>query len=311
MRRQRVGTVSLGIVLIVLGIGMLAAQLKKMDILNALLTWWPIILVLIGGEILWYVYNVKEQEPRIKYDALSIFLVMIIVFLSIGLYALTAVGVIEKISRRVASSITSVEIPSKRIELDKDIKRIVISIPRGEYDIKKNNIRNVAIFGQAQVSSLNYNEAQSLVEQNDVVSYREGDNLFIGFLDRAPARDFKPYISKIGYTILIPSDINIEVNSTSYFNMDIEGEALSGGGDWLIKGNGRVVFTIGDIEDLKINVQALNSGSFRGNVAWEIEGPEEELPDSSALYRGHKTWGQGNNRVDIFLDNGEVVVNEL
>ena len=64
MRRWRVGTVSLGILLIALGIVLLAAQLKQKDILDMLLTWWPLVLVLIGGEILVFVYTAKEPDPR-------------------------------------------------------------------------------------------------------------------------------------------------------------------------------------------------------------------------------------------------------
>jgi hypothetical protein len=79
--------------MIVVGVVMLAAQFKQVAVLDMLLTWWPLILVLIGGEVLWHVYTSKEQEPKVKYDVFSIFIIIIMLFSGVGMSALTATGV--------------------------------------------------------------------------------------------------------------------------------------------------------------------------------------------------------------------------
>ncbi|HHT47522.1 MAG TPA: hypothetical protein GX004_09625 [Firmicutes bacterium] len=122
MRKWRVGTLSLGILMIVLGVVMLTAQFKQVTILDTLLTWWPLILVLIGVEILVQVYTAREEQSKIKYDALSILIIFIMVFFSIGMYALTSTGVIERIAWMLESSIVPADIPSQRISVDKRLR---------------------------------------------------------------------------------------------------------------------------------------------------------------------------------------------
>ena len=148
MRRWRVGTVSLGILLIVLGVVMLAAQLKQKDILDMLLTWWPLVLVLIGGEIPYYVYTAKEPEPRIKYDAFSMFLVFVILFCSICAYAITAGGAVERFIRMADSRVMELEIPVQGMTVDGSIRRIVVFASGGKLDIKKAALQRWLVSGR-------------------------------------------------------------------------------------------------------------------------------------------------------------------
>lgn len=90
MRKWRVGTLSLGILMIVLGVVMLLAQFKQMTILKMLLTWWPVILVLIGAEILVQICTAKEQQSKVRYDVFSIFMILAMIFFSVGMYVFMA-----------------------------------------------------------------------------------------------------------------------------------------------------------------------------------------------------------------------------
>jgi hypothetical protein len=278
--------------MIVVGVVMLAAQFKQVAVLDMLLTWWPLILVLIGGEILWHVYTSKEQEPKVKYDVFSIFIIMIMLFSGIGMYALTATGVVEGISWMVQSSVMPVEVPSQRIELDEGVERIVISAPRERLDIKKAGGREVVIFGQATVHAADTEEAKALVERCRVVTHREGDTLFVQF----------PSNSR-------PSDVDVEVSGSNYFILDIDGEAI--GRDWVIKDSGNIRITVAGGADLAIDAHVRSSGQLGGNASWEVEEPASGPPDARVMSKGHLKWGEGRSKVVVIIENGEVVVNEL
>ncbi|MDD2573330.1 MAG: hypothetical protein WCS98_02025 [Bacillota bacterium] len=309
MRKWRVGTLSLGVLMIALGVIMLAAQFKQVAILDTLIIWWPIILVLIGAEILMQVYTAEEQQPKIKYDAFSIFIIFIMVFFSIGMYALTSTGVIEGIAWMVESSIVSVEIPSQRTAVDEGVEKVVVSASRGRVDVKKSSTSEVVVFGEAVVNAANNEEANALAEQNMAVIRREGNTLFIQFLSNTWSGDFKPGIREIRHTLMLPQDVEVEVSGPNYFNLDIDGEAF--GKDWLIKGDGSVSITTAASSDLTIDAQVRGRDNFGGNANWEIEQRSGVNTNGGSEYEGHLKWGDGTNRVNILLDGGEIVINEI
>ncbi|NLX92006.1 MAG: hypothetical protein GXZ07_10585 [Firmicutes bacterium] len=309
MRKWRVGTLSLGILMIVLGVVMLTAQFKQVTILDMLLTWWPLILVLIGAEVLVQVYTAREEQPKIKYDAFSILIILIMVFFSIGMYALTSTGVIGRIAWMVESSIIPVDIPSQKISLDEGVEKVVVSAPRDMLEVKKGSTSEVVVFGEAVVKAADNEEARALAEQIRAVTRREGNTLFVQFLSPTREGDFKPGVREIRHTLLLPPDVEVEISAPGYFNLDIDGEAF--GRNWLIKGGGSVSITAASPSDLAIDAQVRGMGSFGGNVNWDIKEKSGLQTNRGPEYEGHLKWGEGTNRVNIILDGGEIVVNEI
>ena len=309
MRRWRVGTLSLGVLMIVVGVVMLAAQFKQVAVLDMLLRWWPLILVLIGGEVLWHVYTSKEQEPKVKYDVFSIFIIIIMLFSGIGMYALTATGVVEGISWMVQSKTMPVEVPSQRVELDEGVEKVVISAPRERLEIRKTGSREVVIFGQATVKAADIDEAKALVEQYKAVTRREGDTLFVQFPSNTWPGEFKPGIRQIRHTLLLPSDVDVEVSGSSFFTLDIDGETIEK--NWVIKGSGNIKITVAGEADLDVDANVPGTGYLGGNVDWEVEEPEAGQADERIMFKGRLKRGEGGGKVVIVIENGEVVVNEL
>ena len=86
MRQWRVGTLTMGIMLIVLGVVILISQFKNASILTAVLKWWPLALILLGCEVLAYIAFSKAGQERVLYDGFSIFLIVIILIVTIGAY---------------------------------------------------------------------------------------------------------------------------------------------------------------------------------------------------------------------------------
>lgn len=104
MRSKRVGTISMAIVLIGLGLTMFIAQISKISAIELAIKFWPLVLILLGGEILWYSVQAKKEkeEIKIRYDVFSVFIVMVILFTNIVIYGLMETGVLDYIKVVVA-----------------------------------------------------------------------------------------------------------------------------------------------------------------------------------------------------------------
>ena len=301
MRRWRVGTVSLGILLIVLGIVLLAAQLKQKDILDMLLTWWPLVLVLIGGEILVFVYTAKEPDPKVKYDVFSMFVVLVILFCSICAYALTATGAVEKISWIADSRVITVEMPVQRITVDETVKKIVVSASDGKLNIKKSSTAEVVSFGQAAINAADRQEAEDLIKQNQTYIHREGDTLFLSIYHRT-GRGITDHMSLHSGTLLLPAGIDVEISS-GYFQLDIESQTIDQ--NWFIKGTGEIDVTVDASTELAIDVLIKDSYQLRGNVNWTVKEILDAPAGGNPLYQGHLKWGEGGGKLKVILEWGK------
>lgn len=104
MKTKRVGTISMAIVLIGFGILLIIAQISKISAVELAVKFWPGILILLGGEILYFAYEGKKEKEDtiIKYDIFSMFIVMIILMVNIGLYGLMETGILDYVKLRVS-----------------------------------------------------------------------------------------------------------------------------------------------------------------------------------------------------------------
>lgn len=91
-KERRVGTLTFGILLIVVGISVLLMTITGWEVLKYVLAFWPAALILLGGEILFFSFT---QNERFRIDCVSIFLMCITLFLtsifSVGNYAVNKV----------------------------------------------------------------------------------------------------------------------------------------------------------------------------------------------------------------------------
>ena len=61
-----------------------------------MIAWWPVILVVLGIEILVFLFLSRQEKPFLKYDFLSIFFVGVIGTVGIGFSLLSSTGILEK-----------------------------------------------------------------------------------------------------------------------------------------------------------------------------------------------------------------------
>lgn len=91
MGGRRVGTLTLGIVLIALGVIYMLVNIFDLNLAVDILKWWPIVLILLGGEVLLYGKDSCTENPSIRFDGISIFTIIVVLFISFGSFIFTKV----------------------------------------------------------------------------------------------------------------------------------------------------------------------------------------------------------------------------
>jgi hypothetical protein len=112
MRTWRVGTFSMGVSLVFLGLFLFLSRNLGYDLIHVMTAWWPILLVVLGIEILLYFVLSKQEKPVLKYDFLSIFFVGLLGTAGIVLAILSSSGLIGKVEEVMARKELSFELPN-------------------------------------------------------------------------------------------------------------------------------------------------------------------------------------------------------
>src|SRR5690625_4626616 len=190
MRVWRVGTISMGIALIYLGVFLILSQLFNWKPAYALISWWPIILVILGLEILMYIFLSKQDHPVIKYDIFSILMIGLIGLTGIGFAAINTTGILDKVYDWTNFEIKTVDLPTYSVELDNEIKRIVVHTGLESITIDSGITKDFTVFGTYEGKVVD--EKATIMETKDYLSTEQrGDTLYVMF--KSTPKQFYPF----------------------------------------------------------------------------------------------------------------------
>ncbi|MGE6259853.1 LiaF transmembrane domain-containing protein [Heyndrickxia sporothermodurans] len=210
MKSWRVGTFSMGISLIFLGVFLVLTQLFHWNAATVMVSWWPVLLIVLGIEILLSLYFSKQEKPMLKYDFLSIIFVGIIGAVGIGLTIVTTTGVLDKVTTSIKAVQKTVDLPSFEKAIGENIKRIVVESGRYPIRIEGTSEKNVSIFGtyQGDIAS----KQDKLKSYEDYLMVKEkGDTLYIKIKDLPDPHQPLMNQMNMNSTLLIPSNLKLEV----------------------------------------------------------------------------------------------------
>ncbi|MFC7682085.1 hypothetical protein [Paenibacillus sp. GCM10028914] len=146
-RQWRVGTLSMGISLLLLGLLVLTSQWKGVEVFDTALKWWPIIFILLGIEIVGYTLFFRKGE-FVKYDVFSILLIGFLTICCIGMAALSSTGIMDHIRRETGAIYKTVQIPEINMDVPSGVTKIIV---QGSYmyNVKKDasSSNKLLVFG--------------------------------------------------------------------------------------------------------------------------------------------------------------------
>jgi hypothetical protein len=126
MRQWRVGTLSMGLLLLASGIGLLYAQFNKVAAADWAFKWWPVIFIILGVEVLIQFHFRKSEDGKIKYDVFSVFIILLIVLAGLGLQSASEVGLVEYAREMINMQDFNLQSPETVIPVNNQVQKIVV-----------------------------------------------------------------------------------------------------------------------------------------------------------------------------------------
>lgn len=311
MRRWRVGNLSSGIMFIILGVVLLASLLKGPVVTEYIFKFWPVVLIILGIEIIAYVYFSKDDNSKVKYDVLSMFMIILVGGFSIGAYTIYSLDIMSKLSSSINRQEYSVLIDDQEININNNIKKVIVNYPR-QYTYARLNIKEginnkIIVSGKGTVLASSKEESQNIINNSKINTRKVGDNLYIEFENLVSAENLNPGVTRVEHTIFLPGNKNIEIEANNQ-NVNIDGDSVKN--KWVIKNSSDVDINVDLDDSLDIFATVENSNGLRGNVEWSKSNDEKDEESDNSYIKGNVKFKEGLNKIYI-IESGEVKVNTL
>jgi hypothetical protein len=220
MRKWRVGTISMALLLIVLGITILLSQLIDSFKISYIIKWWPVVLIILGIEILLHAKFSNEENPKINFDFKSIILIILILFMS-SIFALFTVVTENIDSNEIFSFIKVYKYETNFVKTEvfdkNNLENFILN--ENNNDITINGTENDEINIKATFIVKNNNEELVNKLKNTKEFYKiskKDDNLIILNKTNEIESEYKDINNiYIKYVIDVPNDLNIKISSTN------------------------------------------------------------------------------------------------
>jgi len=229
MKRQwRVGTLSMGVLLIALGIIMLVSQILETSLIGHIIKWWPIVLIMLGLEILVYVFLSKQDEPKVKFDVFSIIIVSILLMASVSVYAVTGIvstgdGVLIVdpmfVNYKNESRFT------RNYEVDVSSSNLIIDNVMGNISVTKGDVGKIEV--EANITIMNNDETYAAEIADSLVVISNEKDIKITSDSKKYSNKGKIGSIRIDYSIRVPDTVNVEADN-QYGDVFLTDLALSG-----------------------------------------------------------------------------------
>ncbi|MDM5329220.1 hypothetical protein [Neobacillus sp. CF12] len=292
MRIWRVGTFSMGASLVFLGLFLFLSRFLGFDLVHVMSAWWPILLIVLGIEILLYLFFSRQEKPILKYDFVSIIFVGLLGMVGILFATLSATGIMEKVEEVVAREEVSFELPDFSYKMDDSIKRVVLRTVDYQTTIEATEEKEVSMFGTYRTQT---SKKEKLLASADdyVYANQKGDTLYINV--KTLPNESGPFYShrEVASTILIPKGVELEVISSG---TDIILNPRDLVNHWSINGASSLDVKVAENSDLTI--AAVGVGEVNGkDGAWKVteKGDPNEGIERNAVYQS----GEGKYRINI------------
>ncbi|GAA0328826.1 exosporium protein ExsE [Bacillus carboniphilus] len=261
MRTWRVGTFSMGASLLILGITLLVSQFTEVNVNHMLVSWWPFIFIVLGVEVLLYLWLQRAGKERLRYDILSIFFVGMLGMVGLAFVVLSQIGITDYVERLLMREYLTMELPEYDQSLNDEIERVVVkSQSESTLTLETSPSSTLSIFGT--YSGEFDREAGKIQRTEDyITATKKGDTLFVTI--KKPARTAGPFSTyyTMNPTILIPQHVNLEVMG-EYAPIILKPRMMLG--DWVIKDSHEISVYLE--KDHPIGLEALGVQQVSTNV---------------------------------------------
>ncbi|MEH6905226.1 hypothetical protein [Neobacillus drentensis] len=296
MRTWRVGTFSMGASLVFLGLFLFFSKFLGLDLVQVMTAWWPLLLVVLGIEILVYLFLSRQEKPVLKYDFLSIFFVGVIGTAGIVFAILSTTGIMGKVEEVMAREERSFELPAFSYQIDDSIKRVVVRTVGHQMTIESTEDKEVSLFGTYRVQTAK--KAKLLEGADDVISANQkGDTLYLNMKSLPNDIGLFNGYGETATTLLVPKHVKLEVNGSDNA-LTLKPRTLEN--DWNIESVSSIVVDVAEKSNLKVD--AIGAQEVRGKEGdWKVA--KEKADDGTDNSRKNAVYQSGEGKYHITIAN--------
>lgn len=291
MKIKRVGTISMGIVLIAFGVILFLSQINKFSALSMVLKIWPVILILLGLEVLWCRYSSRDETVVIKYDFFSIVCIFMVLIVNIGIFAINESGIMSRIESRVLSSTYDMDMTMDEYTVDESINKIIIG-DINNMVIRSTSDNKISGMGKLIVYATGKSQAEEVAKLNNLKYERSGSTLYVYVADNR--KDDNNYSHVRHIEIFLPGNIDVEVMNSGNLNLVFDGFT----NNWNIDRVDDVNIRLDKISNVAVKAFVESLDYLSGNIKWSFNNFGEYVN------------GEGANVINI-LNGRDVTVNEV
>jgi hypothetical protein len=213
MRTWRVGTFSMGTALILLGITLLTGKFLNQNVIQYLNLWIPMLLIIIGCEVIFYLFFHKKENSFVRYDFISIFFVGILGVCGIAFTVAAGTGLVGEWERALHAKEITKELPSYVETLPPDVNKIVLINGDGlQFSLQRSAEKEIHVFGTYSYTVYDKEKSERF-DGNDLSATKTiGQTMY---LTVKPLPMEKGIFRSSGYTsitIVVPGNIEMVTN---------------------------------------------------------------------------------------------------
>ncbi|MCQ6561878.1 hypothetical protein [Paenibacillus mendelii] len=214
-RQWRVGTWSMGIALTVMGVLLVTSQFNGARWLDQGLLWWPLLFILVGMEILVYLWRSPGEHPVLRYDVFSMFFIGLLGAGCLLFTTASATGIIDELRSTLGAREVQVEAQPLKLAIPAEVVRIVLqgdNVWGGRLQVDPSKAGSPAIhaFGACKYTIGKAEQQPDGVEL--IRTHQAGDTLYLT-VNRPvePRLLFTDNQTSCMLTVVLPSDKIVEV----------------------------------------------------------------------------------------------------
>lgn len=295
MRTWRVGSFSMGGALVFLGVFLLLQQFLGWDPALVLMSWWPVLFIVLGIEILLYLFFAKTENSRVKYDFISIIFIAIIGTTGIGMAILHTSGLFEFAQKVVSAEVREMDLPKYEEKDIKGIERVQVDTGPFALSVEATDQQEISLFGTYQ-DDVFAGESKIKEVSDYVLVEKKGDTIYIK-MKEVPYNHFYRSLDGVEATLLIPQNIALELNG-NWQPITVTARKLLS--DWDIEGAESVRVNVEKTSNLTLGIDNVD---YVDDQDWDqIKFTEEDFVETASRKYGkgeHQLTIQGANTVHL------------
>ncbi|SDY32030.1 hypothetical protein SAMN05421736_101948 [Evansella caseinilytica] len=298
MRMWRVGTVTMGASLLLLGIFLLITSLTGAELSPVLVAWWPAVLMILGAEILVFLFFHRKENGLVRYDVFSILIVGFLGTVGAGMAVFSSSGIATEIAAAVRSQEKVLDLPEFQAAVGSDVRRIIVESSRDGLTFEGTDNREVSVFGTYRTMISSPDDQPVKTVEDYVSMHQTGDTLYITVKDLPQRSGWLPADAWMSATMMIPAEVNLEIRGKGE-DVVLRPRFLQA--DWSVEQGGNISVYIqpgDDVELIATNAQFLDSDVPDSD--WQVAPAEEAMAEWEAEEQnGRLLIGEGSNQIRL------------